>query len=206
MTRIRTAGPAYHVVVNDEQQYSVWPVDDAVPAGWRLGEFTCGYEECLGHIDEAWTDMRPLSLRRWMAEYADLDRADPPSPTPEDESEGEPDDGSLVIRLSAGMHPVQVESGNLQRLREALRRRRFLVCFTGTAGGTRLAVQLDPVASDLTALDLGAGQLRLVGELTLDDCPVVCTATLRLPELVGDGQLRPIGSGLGGGGASGAPR
>ncbi|TDV43178.1 MbtH family protein [Actinophytocola oryzae] len=53
----------YLVVLNDEEQYSVWPADREVPAGW-YAEGTSGTKtECLAHIDEVWTDMRPLSLR-----------------------------------------------------------------------------------------------------------------------------------------------
>ena len=53
----------FTVVVNHEEQYSVWPVDRPVPAGWREAGFTGTREECLAHVDEVWTDMRPLSLR-----------------------------------------------------------------------------------------------------------------------------------------------
>ena len=58
--------PRYRVVVNDELQYSIWPEDRELPAGWR-DEGTIGEkQECLDHIDAVWTDMRPLSLRRAM--------------------------------------------------------------------------------------------------------------------------------------------
>jgi MbtH protein len=56
----------YRVVLNDEEQYSIWPADRNLPAGWRE-EGTAGMRsECLTHIGEVWTDMRPLSLRRRM--------------------------------------------------------------------------------------------------------------------------------------------
>lgn len=55
------------VVINDEDQYSIWPVERELPAGWR-DEGTRGDEdECLRHIETVWTDMRPRSLREWMA-------------------------------------------------------------------------------------------------------------------------------------------
>ena len=57
------------VVINDEEQYSLWPVDRELPAGWRADGFTGTEEECLGYIDETWTDMRPRSLREWMREH-----------------------------------------------------------------------------------------------------------------------------------------
>ena len=53
-----------HVVVNDEEQYSVWWADTEPPAGWRREGFTGSREECLAHIDRVWTDLRPRSARR----------------------------------------------------------------------------------------------------------------------------------------------
>ncbi|ATE55700.1 MbtH family protein [Actinosynnema pretiosum] len=58
----------YAVVLNDEEQHSVWPADRDVPAGWRAEGFTGTRAECLAHVAEVWTDMRPLSLRLRMAE------------------------------------------------------------------------------------------------------------------------------------------
>lgn len=54
----------YTVVVNHEEQYSIWPLDLAVPAGWREVGRTGPKTECLAYIEQVWTDMRPLSVRR----------------------------------------------------------------------------------------------------------------------------------------------
>ncbi|MFF8789321.1 MbtH family protein [Streptomyces sp. NPDC015125] len=54
---------AYQVVVNNEEQYSLWPVDRALPAGWRAEGTTGTRQECLDRIAVVWTDMRPLSAR-----------------------------------------------------------------------------------------------------------------------------------------------
>ncbi|MFP6560693.1 MbtH family protein [Paraburkholderia sp. B3] len=59
----------YHVVVNHEEQYSIWPDYKALPAGWRADGKTGTKDECLAHIEAVWTDMRPLSLRQAMAQY-----------------------------------------------------------------------------------------------------------------------------------------
>lgn len=56
----------YLVVVNTEEQYSIWPDDRAVPDGWRVEGKRGTKPECLRHIDEVWSDMRPLSLRERM--------------------------------------------------------------------------------------------------------------------------------------------
>lgn len=54
------------VVVNHEEQYSIWPVDRDLPNGWREAGKQGSKEECLAYIKEVWTDMRPLSLRKAM--------------------------------------------------------------------------------------------------------------------------------------------
>lgn len=54
----------YKVVVNHEEQYSIWPADRPLPLGWSDVGRQGLKEECLAHIKEVWTDMRPLSLRR----------------------------------------------------------------------------------------------------------------------------------------------
>ena len=58
---------SYRVVVNDEDQYSIWPVDRELPAGWQAEGASGSKAACLAHIDEVWTDMRPRSLRKSMA-------------------------------------------------------------------------------------------------------------------------------------------
>lgn len=51
------------VVVNHEEQYSIWRADRELPPGWRAEGFAGTKEQCLAHIGEVWTDMRPLSVR-----------------------------------------------------------------------------------------------------------------------------------------------
>jgi MbtH protein len=58
----------YTVVMNHEEQYSIWPSGREIPAGWQDGGRSGSKQECLAYIEEVWTDMRPLSLRKKMAE------------------------------------------------------------------------------------------------------------------------------------------
>ena len=60
----------YSVVINHEEQYSIWPTDREVPRGWKEIGKTGTKADCLAHIEEVWTDMRPLSLRKKMQEEA----------------------------------------------------------------------------------------------------------------------------------------
>ncbi|MEV0398296.1 MbtH family protein [Polymorphospora rubra] len=54
----------YAVVVNHEEQYSIWPEGRQIPAGWRADGVAGTKDECLAHIARVWTDLRPLSARR----------------------------------------------------------------------------------------------------------------------------------------------
>ncbi|MHC4618923.1 MAG: MbtH family protein [Planctomycetota bacterium] len=58
----------YKVVINHEEQYSIWPVGRENPLGWRSVGKSGTKAECLAYIEEVWTDMRPLSLRKRMQE------------------------------------------------------------------------------------------------------------------------------------------
>ena len=66
----------FQVVLNDEEQYSILPADLPLPGGWRSDGTTGTRQECLDHIDQMWTDMRPLSLRQAM----EADRAQQAEP------------------------------------------------------------------------------------------------------------------------------
>ena len=57
----------FQVLVNDEGQYSLWPAEKEVPEGWRPDGTRGTRQECMDHVDEVWTDMRPRSLQERMA-------------------------------------------------------------------------------------------------------------------------------------------
>jgi uncharacterized protein YbdZ (MbtH family) len=180
---------SYTVVVNDEEQYSIWPTEKAMPNGWRAAGRQGSKQECLDHIAEVWTDMRPLSLRRTMEEWA---RNPPPAvPLIDPDPPGMP---SLVDRLCASDQPVSFTC-RPERTAKALAQRIELghvhIKFTGTRGGTELGVRLDPHASDWSGADFerGVGAVRLVGTLTLDYEKVRCLATIDVATLDGTGKL-----------------
>jgi MbtH protein len=65
----------YKVVLNHEEQYSIWPADRENALGWRDAGKTGPKAECLAYIKEVWTDMRPLSLRKQMEAMANKQSA-----------------------------------------------------------------------------------------------------------------------------------
>jgi len=181
----------YKVVVNHEEQYSIWPEYKENPLGWNDAGKVGIKEECLAYIKEVWTDMRPLSLRRSMEEMA----RNPPPPEPEPPSTLKTE--SLVDRLSGDDHPVVVSlhpEASVKGFKEFLDKGYVRVKFTDTKGGTELGLKLDKDASDFSQADFneGTGQARMVGSSSLDYTRVRCIANIDLKTLAGLGHLEKI--------------
>lgn len=177
----------YRVVVNHEEQYSIWPEYKENPLGWKDAGKVGPKAECLAYIKEVWTDMRPLSLRKKMEELA----KNPPPPAPISSGVREK---SLVERLSEGEHPVEVclrPEKSVKLLNEAIERNYVHIKFTGTKGGTELGVRLDREACDFSKADFqsGDGSVHLEGDLMLDYVQVKCISSIDLKTLQGKGHL-----------------
>ena len=180
----------YKVVLNHEEQYSIWPADRENPLGWNDAGKTGPKSECLEYIKEVWTDMRPLSLRKRMEEMA----KNPPPPPPPPSNEPRPRGNELVNRLCEGDHPVEASlrpEKTAQILKERIDMGHVHIKFTGTRGGTELGVRLDRDALDLSKADFdaGTGSVHLEGTLTLNYVPVRCIADIDLTSLEGKGHL-----------------
>jgi uncharacterized protein YbdZ (MbtH family) len=179
----------YKVVVNHEEQYSIWPEYKEMPLGWKDVGKSGLKPECLAYIKEVWTDMRPLSLRKKMEEMAKNPPPLLPHPDP-----NRPREKSLVEKLCEGNHPV--EAGlRPEKTAKALKNRIDLgyvhIKFTGTRGGTELGVRLDKQVTELSRADFEnqSGEVHLEGELTLDYVKVRCIADIDLKTLAGKGHL-----------------
>ncbi len=64
------ADKLYNVVMNEEEQYSIWLHDTELPLGWKSVIKAMSKQECLEHIEKVWTDLRPLSVRNSMAKLS----------------------------------------------------------------------------------------------------------------------------------------
>jgi uncharacterized protein YbdZ (MbtH family) len=182
----------YKVVVNHEEQYSIWPEYKQIPLGWKEAGKSGAKAECLAYIKEIWTDMRPLSLRKKMEEFA---KNPPPPPPPRDPNA--PREASLVDRLCNGDHPVEVglrPEKTVALFKEAIDRDFVYIKFTQTKGGTELGFHLDRNASDFSQADFnaGKGKAHVEGNLTLDYVKVKCIADIDLSTLAGKGRLARI--------------
>jgi uncharacterized protein YbdZ (MbtH family) len=183
----------YKVVVNDQEQYSIWPADRENPLGWRDVGKSGPKTECLAYIEAVWTDMRPVNLRQHMEEMAH--QAGPPLPPP-----SAPDDTAeapLVERLAQGRHPIIASvypDKSVQGMKEGIDRGYVRIKFTATRGGTELGVRLDTAACDFRQADFEnqTGTIHLEGGLTLDYVNVRCIADIDLTTLAGQGHLEIV--------------
>lgn len=188
----------YRVVVNHEEQYSIWPEYKEIPLGWNDVGVVGPKAECLAHIKEVWTDMRPLSLRKKMEEMA----KNPPAPLPPPDP-NKPQEKSLVDRLCEGDHPVEVglrPEKTVKLFKDAIDRNYVHIKYTQTKGGTELGVRLDREACDFSQADFenGSGKVHIEGGLTLDYIEVKCIADIDLSTLTGQGRLAKVAAGHGG--------
>jgi uncharacterized protein YbdZ (MbtH family) len=179
----------YKVVVNHEEQYSIWPEYKENPLGWKDVGTVGPKAECLAYIKEVWTDMRPLSLRKKMEEMA---RNPPPPPPPPDPNK--PREKSLVERLCEGRHPIEAglrPERTVKLFKEAIDRNYVHIKFTNTRGGTELGVRLDRDSCDFSkaVFEECKGVVHVEGGLTLDYVKVRCIADLDLETLKGEGHL-----------------
>jgi len=182
----------YKVVMNHEEQYSIWPDYKEIPLGWKHVGKTGPKMECLDYIKEVWTDMRPLSLRKKMEELA---RNPPPPLSAPDPNV--PRRKSLVDRLCEGDHPVEVglrPNRSAELFKEALDRNYIHIKFTQTQGGTELGVRLDREHCDFSVADFekAEGTVYIEGNLTLDYVRVKCIADIHLSTLDGKGHLEKV--------------
>lgn len=187
----------YDVVVNHEEQYSIWPVGRDLPGGWTNVGKQGPKPDCLAYINEVWTDMRPLSLRRKMAELEERrPELEAEAARQREEAAQRPADprDDLVAFLCDGEHPLEAwlqPERSVYLLEDALKRGFVHVRFTDTRGGTVLGIELVHAASNLehANFDKAEGTVHIEGELTLDDAEVRCIADIDLASLKGSGRL-----------------
>jgi uncharacterized protein YbdZ (MbtH family) len=182
----------YKIVVNHEEQYSIWPDYKEIPLGWKDVGKSGLKSDCLDYIKEVWTDMRPLSLRKQME--AVERRAQQPAPSPIAGASANPKENDLVTRLCKGRHPVEVclrSEKTARNLKERIALGYIFIKFTETRGGTELGVRLDQDATDISQADFEnqVGAAHLQGELTLNYVKVRCIADINLQTLKGEGHL-----------------
>ena len=187
-----TDNTIYKVVVNHEEQYSIWPEYRENPLGWKDAGKSGTKEECLSYIKEVWTDMRPLSLRKKMEEMAQ--NPPPPAPVPDP---NQPREKSLVDRLCEGDHAVELAlrpEKTTKSFKEAIDRNHLQIKFSNTKGGTELGIVLDRGACDFTGVDFenGTGQAHIEGGLTLDYVKVKCIADIDVATFEGMGHLEKV--------------
>ncbi len=187
----------YEVVLNHEEQYSIWPDYKEIPLGWTSVGKSGLKQDCLDYIGQVWTDMRPLSLRIKMAEMErrrpELEREHLKKLEEERKKTKDPRD-DLVKFLSEGKHPVEAglrPEKTVKLFKEAIDREYIHIRFTDTRGGTELGFNLDKEKSNFNQADFveEMGKVHVEGDLTLNYVKVKCVADIELNNLNGWGYL-----------------
>jgi MbtH protein len=176
-------GEVFEVVINAEEQYSIWRAGRAPPPGWSTAGKSGSEAECLAYIDETWTDMRPASLRRKLQDATPRTVATDPA---EDDLASLP---PLIERLSVADHAIEVvvqPSKDVLAFRRALADGYVHLLFTGTKGGTHLQVALDPGG---VRWEQSGSEVHLSGSLHLDGVACRCTAKVDVSSLSGTGRV-----------------
>lgn len=186
----------YKVVVNAEEQYSIWPEDRANALGWSDAGKSGTKEKCLAYVREVWTDMRPLSLRKRMEEAAHLDAMQGKAASA---SESVPAEDDLLKRLSRPQQAVEVSlrpEKSAGALHTRIEQGHVYIRFTGTQGGTELGIKLNQESIRMEQADFarGVGIVHLEGTLKLNYQNVRCIADVDLSTLSGQGHLQLIES------------
>ncbi len=190
----------YEVVMNHEEQYSIWPgYKGDPPPGWKKVGKSGKKEECLDYIKDVWTDMKPLSLRKAMEEMEKRRPEMEEEARKREEVEKKPKDprDDLVAFLSEGNHPVEVglrPENTAKLFKEAIDRGYVHIKYTDTRGGTELGVRLDKETSDYSQADFekGTGRAHLEGHLKLNYVNVRCIADIDIDTLTGHGHLERV--------------
>lgn len=188
-------GREYRVLVNDEEQYSLWLADLQIAGGWKDTGVHGSKAECLKYVGEVWTDMRPKSLRGHMeaharksAENAAGEPKPPPNSRPSRVNE-------LVERHRAGQHHVSAERyKSAANFKKAIDDGYVLLKFTETKGGTELGVRLDKgrLVLDGADFEAGTGTVQVCGSLVLNYNEVEFLAEIDIATLQGEGCLKLI--------------
>ena len=180
------AASEYLVVVNLEEQYSIWPQGRALPSGWRAVGKVGSKEQCLAYIDETWVDMRPLSVRKFLE--AKLAPASPVKPA--DEPTAPP-----LLDLLAREQPVELlpsagEEAPAAALRHAHESGWAYIRFPET--DTRLGFKVDAAPARASDPSNPALPVVLRGELTLNFQRVAIECSFTGSSLAGRGRLSAL--------------
>ena len=183
---------SYKVVTNHEEQYSIWPAEKEIPPGWRDVGKSGLKSECLDYINEVWTDMRPLSLRNKMEE---IGKAKTGNTNQASESTTKKD--KLLIRLSSGKHPVEIdriEKTDGKDIQKRIKQGYIHIRFPATKGGTVLGIALEDKECRLDNANFegNSGSVYLEGNLTLDYVKARCIAEIDIKTKKGVGHLEPV--------------
>lgn len=196
----REDGMVYKVVVNHEEQYSILLAYRECPKGWKDVGKSGIKSKCMEYINEVWTDMRPLSLRKKMDEMKESRpevKEERVQRIKKKREKTKDSHDNLVKYLSEGAHPVEVglrPDRTVKIFKETIDRGYVHIKFTDTMGGTELRTSLDAVACDFANADFEnrTGEVHLEGDIHINYVRARCVANIDISTLTGTGHLEHL--------------
>lgn len=172
----------YNVVVNSEEQYSIWPEKKSLPAGWNFVGFKGSKENCLDHIQVIWTDMRPLSLRKSLEKIGSEKLKTVPTAKK----------GNLVEALCQDQHIVLFDSDILsfKDLEERLGEKFLYLYFPNTKGGTSIGMGVDHYSFEKSGKN--TNQVHILGHFSLDYTNIRCSISVEMGSMKALASMKKI--------------
>lgn len=165
----------YSVVINQEEQYSIWPSDLDIPPGWQEIGVSGSKDECLDHIEKVWVDMRPLSLRKFYEELANQN-LDAHETTEEENSVP-----LLKDLLLANEQAFQIVAADIDQLKKQWQEKYVYINLYQTVGETEVCVILAAPPS----VEHSEEKLMLCGSVDIDDDEYTVNLNIDLKKLSG---------------------
>ena len=167
----------YRVVINDEEQYSIWALWKDIPEGWYEVGVDGTEDKCLSYIEENWKDIRPLSLRKRLKELEDSEQ---------EWEEIEVVEPSLIDRLISKKTAVEVVADGWSDFVREAANGYIHIKFTETNGGTEIGIDIPKISkSDLEKLKSKNEKLFVTSSFSLDYVNLEVKIWIDLSDLTG---------------------
>ncbi|WP_079978231.1 MbtH family protein [Parachlamydia acanthamoebae] len=175
----------YQVVMNSEEQYSIWPTYKEVPQGWNNVGKQGTKQECLDFISNTWVDMRPLSVRKWLEENGEKIAAHRLKITGDLNKENSTKKFSspTVEFLCERKQVVCILEKSPIDFQNSINKGFVYFNFPNTKGGTSVRVRIDNAVAD------SSDSMHLEGSFILDYVHLKCIAEVSLSNLKGSAFL-----------------
>lgn len=165
----------YCVVINQEEQYSIWPFGLDIPPGWQAIGVSGSKDECLDYVEKVWVDMRPLSLRKF---HEELEHQDFDTYVATEKENSVP---LLKDLLLANDQAFRIIAADIEQLKKQWQEKYIYINLFQTLGETEVCITL----ADTPSQECLEGNVELYGTVNIDDDEYMVELAIELDKLSG---------------------